>query len=104
MYFNIPILFFLTKGVGIGKSFISKLVVQGLLHLYNKNLSLNLTKIKFWFMASTNKATFNIGWSNNDLILNILVQQTLTNISNLSLDSSNKFTCQYEQLQLMVID
>jgi hypothetical protein len=47
MYFNIPILFFLTKGVGIGKSFISKLVVQGLLHLYNKNLSLNLTKIKF---------------------------------------------------------
>jgi hypothetical protein len=55
-------------------------------------------------MASTNKATFNIGWSNNNWTLNIFVQQTLTNILNLSLDSSNKFTCQYEQLQLMVID
>jgi len=55
-------------------------------------------------MASTNKTTFNIKWSNNDLTLNILVQQTLSNMLNLSLDSSNKFTCQYKQLQLMVID
>jgi hypothetical protein len=38
MYFNISIHLFLTKGVGIGKNFISKLVVQGLLQLYNKNL------------------------------------------------------------------
>jgi hypothetical protein len=55
-------------------------------------------------MASTNKTTFNIGWSNNNLTLNILVQQTLTNILNLSLDFSNKFTCQYEQLQLKAIE
>lgn len=54
-------------------------------------------------MAFTNKAALNIGWSNNNLTLNILVQQTLINILNLSLNSSNKFTCQYEQLQLMVI-
>jgi hypothetical protein len=38
MYLNIPMHLFLTKGVGIGKYFISKLVVQGLLQLYNKNL------------------------------------------------------------------
>jgi hypothetical protein len=55
-------------------------------------------------MAFINKAALNIGWSNNNLTLNILVQQTLTNILNISLNFSNKFTCQYEQLQLMVIN
>lgn len=48
MYFNISIDLFLTKGVGIGKIFISKLVLQGLLQLCNKNLSLDLIKIIFY--------------------------------------------------------
>ncbi len=30
--------------------------------------------------------------------------KSLSNLPNLSLDSLNKFTCQYEQLQLVVID
>jgi hypothetical protein len=37
------------------------------------------------------------------LALNIPIQQTLTNLSILSLHSLNRFTCQYEQLQLVVI-
>jgi hypothetical protein len=48
MYLNISIHLFLTKGVGIGKKFISKLVLQGLLQLCNKNLSLYLIKIIFY--------------------------------------------------------
>jgi hypothetical protein len=48
MYFNISIHLFLTKGVGIGKSFTSKLVLQGLLQLCNKNLSLDLIKTLFY--------------------------------------------------------
>jgi hypothetical protein len=54
-------------------------------------------------MASTSKATFNIDGQTIHLALNIPIQQTLTNLSNLSLDSLNGLTCQYEQLQLIVI-
>ncbi len=36
--------------------------------------------------------------------MNILVQQSLFNLPNLSLDSLNRFTCRYEQLQFVVID
>jgi len=36
--------------------------------------------------------------------LNIPIQQTLTNLSILSLDIKNRLTCQYEQLPLTVID
>jgi hypothetical protein len=32
------------------------------------------------------------------------MQQSLFSLSTLSLDSLNRFTCQYEQLQLVVID
>jgi len=55
-------------------------------------------------MTSTSKIAFNM----NDLIihstLNILVQQSLFSILNLSSDSLNRFTCRYEQLQLVVIN
>jgi hypothetical protein len=36
--------------------------------------------------------------------LNIPVQQSLSSLPNLSLDSLNRLTCQYEQLQLVVIN
>jgi hypothetical protein len=52
-------------------------------------------------MTSTRKIAFNM---NNLIIhstLNILVQQSLFNILNLSSDSLNRFTCRYEQLQLV---
>ncbi len=37
-----------------------------------------------------------------NLILNILIQQTLINILNLSSNFKTRFTCQYEQLQLIL--
>jgi hypothetical protein len=44
-------------------------------------------------MTSTCKATFNIDGQIILSTLNIPIQQTLTNLSNLSLDSLNRFTC-----------
>ncbi len=60
MYFNFPIHLFFIRGVGIGKNFILKLISQGLLQLSNKDLSLDLIKIKVLLMAFTSKVTFNI--------------------------------------------
>jgi hypothetical protein len=92
----------LQRGVGIGKKITLKLIIQGLLQLYNINMYSNLTKTKVLIMTSTSKVAF------NSLIihstLNINVQQSLFNLPNLSSDSLNRFTCQYEQLQLVVID
>jgi hypothetical protein len=51
-------------------------------------------------MASTSHVAFII----DGLTLNILVQQTSSNWPNLSTISLNGFTCQYEQLQFIVID
>jgi hypothetical protein len=103
MYHNIPIHIFLTRSIGTNKKNSLKLIIQGLLWLYNKDLSLNLTKIKALFMTSIGKATFNIDGQMIHSTLNFPIQQTLTNLSNLSLDSLNGLTCQYEQLQLAVI-
>jgi hypothetical protein len=60
MYYNIPIHIFLTWDAGVGKTFTLKLIIQGLLWLYNKDLSSNLTKIKALLMASISKVTFYI--------------------------------------------
>jgi hypothetical protein len=55
-------------------------------------------------MASIGKATFNIYGLTIHSTLNILVQQSLFNLPNLSINKLYKLTCQYEQLQLVVID
>jgi hypothetical protein len=39
LYHDTLICLFLTRGVGIGKTFTLKLIIQGLLRLYNKDLS-----------------------------------------------------------------
>jgi hypothetical protein len=54
-------------------------------------------------MASTNKVAFNINGLIIHSTLNIRVQQSLSILPNLSSNSLNRFTCQYEQLQLVVI-
>ncbi len=64
--------------------------------MYNKDLLSNLTKIKTLLKASTSKVEFNIDGQIIHLALNIPIQQTLTNLSNLWLDSLNRLTCQYE--------
>jgi hypothetical protein len=55
-------------------------------------------------MASIGKVAFNIDSLIIHLALNILVQQSLSSLLKLSSNSLNKLTCQYEQLQLVVID
>jgi hypothetical protein len=81
----------LARGVGIGKTFTLKLIIQGLLQLYNIDMYSNLTKTKALLMASTSKVDF------NSLIihstLNIDVQQSLFSLPNLSSNSLNRLTC-----------
>jgi hypothetical protein len=55
-------------------------------------------------MASTSKTIFNIDCVTIHSTLNILIQQSLFSLPNLSSYSLNSLTCQYEQLQLIVID
>ena len=57
---NKPLHLFLTGGAGTGKIFCLKLLVQGLLRLYNKELNSNPQKLKALLMAFIGKATFNI--------------------------------------------
>jgi hypothetical protein len=92
------------KGVGIGKTFTLKLIIQGLLWLYIKNTYLELIKTNALFMASIGKATFNIDGLTIHSTLNIFVQQSLFNLPNLSINTLYKFTCWYEHLQLVVIN
>jgi hypothetical protein len=94
--------FFFTSGVGINKTFTLKLIIQGLLQLYNRNMSHDLTKTKALLMASTNKFAFNTLIIHSTL--NIDVQQSLFSLPNLSSYSLNRFICRYDQLQLVVID
>jgi ATP-dependent DNA helicase PIF1 len=94
----------LTRGAGTGKAFTLKLVIQGLLRLYNRNIFSNLTKTKVLFLASTSKVAFNIDGLTIHSTLNIHVQQSLFSLPNLSSNSLNRLTCSYEQLQIVVID
>jgi hypothetical protein len=80
----------LTRGVGIGKNFTLKIIIQGLLQLYNKNMSFELTKTKALLMASINKYVFNNDCLTIHSTSNILVQ---SNLPNLSSNSLNKLTC-----------
>jgi hypothetical protein len=82
MYHNIPTHLFLIGGVGTSKYFSLKLIVQGLSQLCIRDLSLDLTKY-IYIVTSTSKMTFNIDDKTIHLILNIPIQQTLANISNL---------------------
>jgi hypothetical protein len=58
LYHGISIFLFLIGDVGISKKITLKLIIQGLLRLYNKNMSFNLKKIKTFLMASTSKDVF----------------------------------------------
>jgi ABC-type transport system involved in cytochrome c biogenesis ATPase subunit len=71
LYFNTSICLFLTGAVGIGKTFTLKLIIQGLLQLYNRDISFDLTKTKVLLMALISKVAFNIDGSIIHLALNI---------------------------------
>jgi hypothetical protein len=66
---------FLTRGVGTNKTFTLKLIIQGLLRLYNKDMSFDLTKTKDLFMASISKVVFNMD--------GLTIHSTLKYLSNL---------------------
>ncbi len=63
----------LTSEVGIGKTFTLLLIIQGLLHHYNKQLHVDPLKQKTLFMVYTSKTTFNIDGTTIYSSLNILL-------------------------------
>jgi hypothetical protein len=65
------------------------------------DISSNLIKTKALLIALTCKCAFNIDNLTIHLTLNIPVQQSLFNLPNLSSNSLNRLTCQYEKLQLV---
>jgi hypothetical protein len=67
-------------------------------------MSSNLIKTKALLMASIGKITFNIDGLIMHSTLNKHVQQSLSSLPNLSSYSLNGLKCQYEQLQLAIID
>jgi hypothetical protein len=60
LYHDTLICLYLKWGVGTGKTFTLKLIIQGLLQLYNRNMSFDLTKTKALFMAPISNVVFNI--------------------------------------------
>jgi hypothetical protein len=73
-----------------------KLIIEGLLHLYNKELSADLEKIKALVMAYTGKVAFHVDGTTIHSALNVPVNQSLTNLSNLSSDTLNRLTNKFE--------
>jgi hypothetical protein len=71
--------------------------------IYNQ-LKLPYIDVLIGLTTSTCKVGFNINNQIIHLTLNIPIQQTLTNISNLSLNSLNELTFRYGQLHWIVIN
>jgi hypothetical protein len=95
--------FFFIRVVGIDKTFRLKLIIQGLLQSYNRDMSSNLTKTKTLLITLIGINASNIGSLTIHLTLNISIQQSLSSLPKLSSNSLNRLTCQYEQLQVVVI-
>jgi hypothetical protein len=66
--------------------------VHGLLEMHHKDLRSNLFKTKALLMAFTKKAAFNIGGTNIHLALHIPINQSLSNLGNLSAETLSKLT------------
>jgi hypothetical protein len=75
-------MFIFDRGVGINKTYTFKFIIQGLLWLYNRNISSDLTKIKVILMASPSKIAFNIDGLIIHLTTNIPIQQSLYSLPN----------------------
>jgi hypothetical protein len=66
--------YFLIRGAEISKILTLKFIIEGLLQLYNIDMSFDLTKTKVLLMALTSKVVFNIDGLTIHLTLNIHVQ------------------------------
>ena len=104
VYFDESIYLFLTGGAGTEKTFTLQAIVQGLLSMHHKNIKSDPLKSKALLMAFTGKAAFNIGGTTIHSALHIPVNQSLSNLNKLSIETLSKLTKQYEQLQCIVID
>jgi predicted transcriptional regulator len=69
-------MFFFIKGAEISKTLTLKFIIEGLLQLYNINMSFDLIKTKVLLMASISKVVFNIDGLTIHSALNIHVQQS----------------------------
>jgi hypothetical protein len=74
IYLDIQICLFFIRGIGTNIIFILKLIIQGLLGLYNKDISFQLTKTKALLMASIGKISFNMNGLTIHSRLNIPIQ------------------------------
>ena len=104
VYFDEPIYLFLTGGARTGKIFTLQAIVQGLLCTHHKNIKSDPLKSKALLMAFTGKAAFNIGGTTIHSALHISINQSLSNLNKLSIETLSKLTKQYEQFQFIVID
>jgi hypothetical protein len=84
--------YFCQRVLELVKTFTLKFIIQGLLRLYSRNISFDLTKTKALLMASIGKIVFNIDSLTIHSTLNIPIQQSLYNLPNL-LYSLNRFIC-----------
>ncbi len=84
---------FFTRVAGTRKTFTLKFIIQGLLQLYNRDIFSDLIKTKALCMALISKTVFNMDGLIIHSTLNILVQQSLSSLPNLSSDSLNRLTC-----------
>ncbi len=71
LYLNTPICLFLIGGARTSKTFALKFIIQGLLQLYNKGISSDLTKTRALVTTSIGKVSFNIDGLTIHLSLNI---------------------------------
>ena len=72
--------------------------------MHHKNIKSDPLKSKALLMAFIGKAAFNIGGTTIHSALHIPVNQSLSNLNKLSIETLSKLTEQYEQLQFIVID
>lgn len=92
----------MTGGVGTGKTFVSKVIFQALMHHYNKQLGNDPLKTKVIRITYTGKVAYNIG----DVTAQSILQLSFKAIEELPLDSNilHVLSKQYAQLHLVLID
>ncbi|XP_059067532.1 ATP-dependent DNA helicase PIF1-like [Cryptomeria japonica] len=97
-----PLYLFLTGGAGTGKTFTTKAMYQGLLHLYNNAIDSHPDKVKGFLLAYTGKATYNIGGTTLHSALFIPFNKSTSN--SLRSERLDVLTKEYQQLRLVLID
>lgn len=93
---------FLIGDVGIGKTFVEKLIFQALVKYYNKQLGSDPLKNKGLLLAYNDKDAYNIGGATAHSILHLQFRSSIaTPLDSNTVDLLSK---QYEQLRLILID